>query len=80
MRRSHRSIPAVVQALGVALVLILYTYGGWNDAAFVAAEVRNGKKNITRALLLGIQGPRSERPAQRPRRAGRLARPRSHQR
>jgi amino acid transporter len=40
--------------IGVALVLILYTYGGWNDAAFVAAEVRNGKKNITRSLLIGI--------------------------
>jgi APA family basic amino acid/polyamine antiporter len=41
-------------SLGVALVLILYTYGGWNDAAFVAAEVRDGKKNITRALVIGI--------------------------
>ncbi len=40
--------------IGIALVLILYTYGGWNDAAFVAAEVRNGRKNITRSLLLGI--------------------------
>jgi amino acid transporter len=40
--------------IGIAMVLILYTYGGWNDAAFVAAEVRNGKKNITRSLLLGI--------------------------
>jgi amino acid transporter len=40
--------------IGVALVLILYTYGGWNDAAFVAAEVRDGRKNITRALLIGI--------------------------
>jgi amino acid transporter len=46
--------PTFTPALGVALVLILYTYGGWNDAAFVAAEVRNGKKNISRALILGI--------------------------
>jgi len=35
-------------------VLILYTYGGWNDAAFVAAEVKDGKKNITRSLVIGI--------------------------
>jgi amino acid transporter len=40
--------------IGVALVLILYTYGGWNDAAFVAAEVQDGKKNITRSLVIGI--------------------------
>lgn len=39
---------------GLALILILYAYGGWNDAAFVAAEVRNGPKNIPRALLIGL--------------------------
>jgi amino acid transporter len=46
--------PGFTASLGVAMILILYTYGGWNDAAFVAAEVRNGKKNITRALVIGI--------------------------
>jgi amino acid transporter len=46
--------PTFTPSLGVAMILILYTYGGWNDAAFVAAEVRDGKKNITRALILGI--------------------------
>jgi amino acid transporter len=50
----QRTFPGFAPSLGVALVLILYTYGGWNDAAFVAAEVRNGKKNITRSLILGI--------------------------
>src|SRR5262245_9947640 len=48
------TFPGFAPSLGVALILILYTYGGWNDAAFVAAEVRDGKKNITRALVLGI--------------------------
>ncbi|MGL4552493.1 MAG: APC family permease, partial [Gemmataceae bacterium] len=48
------TFPGFEASLGVALVLILYTYGGWNDAAFVAAEVRDGKKNITLALVLGI--------------------------
>jgi amino acid transporter len=38
---------------GLALVLILYTYGGWNDAAFVASEVKNRRRNIPRALILG---------------------------
>src|SRR5205823_4640264 len=28
-------------------------YGGWNDAAYVAAEVRDGDRNIPRALILG---------------------------
>ncbi len=40
-------------SLAVAMVLVLLTYGGWNDAAFVAAEVRGGPRAIARALLLG---------------------------
>jgi APA family basic amino acid/polyamine antiporter len=40
-------------ALATAMVLVLLTYGGWNDAAFVAAEVRGGPRSIARALLLG---------------------------
>ena len=38
----------------VAMILVLYAYGGWNDAAFVAANVRDPRRNIPRALLLGI--------------------------
>jgi amino acid transporter len=38
----------------LAMILVLYAYGGWNDAAFVAADVRDRKRNIPRALLFGI--------------------------
>jgi amino acid transporter len=38
----------------LAIILVLYAYGGWNDAAFVAAEVRNRKRNIPLALILGV--------------------------
>lgn len=41
---------------GLALVFILYAYGGWSDAAFVAAEVRDARRNIPRALILGLGG------------------------
>ncbi len=37
----------------LALILVLFTYGGWSEMAFVAAEVRNPSRNILRALLLG---------------------------
>jgi APA family basic amino acid/polyamine antiporter len=40
-------------SLATAMVLVLLTYGGWNDAAFVAAEVRGGPRNIARALVVG---------------------------
>jgi APA family basic amino acid/polyamine antiporter len=48
-----RSKPAEAGSLGLAMVFVLYTFGGWNDAALVAAEQRNGRRNITLALLLG---------------------------
>jgi amino acid transporter len=46
--------PGFAPSIGVALIVILYTYGGWNDAAFVAAEVRDGKRNITLSLIIGL--------------------------
>ena len=46
--------PPRKEGWSLAMILILYAYGGWNDAAFVAADVRDRKKNIPRALLLGI--------------------------
>jgi amino acid transporter len=39
--------------LSVALIMVLYTFGGWNEMAYVAAEVKNPKRNIARALVLG---------------------------
>lgn len=38
---------------GLALILVLFAYGGWNEMAYVGAEVRNPTKNILRALLFG---------------------------
>jgi amino acid transporter len=38
---------------GQAMILVLFVYGGWNEMAYVGAEVRNPRKNILRALVLG---------------------------
>jgi len=40
-------------AFGFAMILVLFAYGGWNEMAFVSAEVQNPHRNILRALLLG---------------------------
>lgn len=40
--------------LGLALVFVLYAYGGWSHAAYVAAEVRDQRTNLPRALFLGL--------------------------
>lgn len=42
--------------LGLALVFVLYAYGGWTHVAYVAAEVHNQRRNLPRALVLGIAG------------------------
>jgi amino acid transporter len=44
--------PADSTNFGLAMVFVLYAFGGWNDSAFVAAEVRN-RRNIIRSLILG---------------------------
>jgi amino acid transporter len=37
----------------LAMILVLFAYGGWNEIAYVGAEVRNPERNILRALVLG---------------------------
>jgi amino acid transporter len=40
--------------IGLALVFVLYAYGGWNHTAYVAAEVRDQRRNLPRALFIGL--------------------------
>ncbi|MCX7818223.1 MAG: amino acid permease [Kiritimatiellae bacterium] len=40
----------------VALILVLFTYGGWNEIAYVAAEVREPARSVPRALAGGLGG------------------------
>ena len=40
--------------IGSAMVFVLFTYGGWNDAAYISAEVKDREKNMVRALLCSI--------------------------
>lgn len=39
---------------GLAMVFVLLTFGGWNEAAYVSAEVHGGPRAIIRTLLLSI--------------------------
>lgn len=39
---------------GMAMVFVLLTYGGWNESAYVSAELRNVQKNMIRALLISL--------------------------
>ena len=39
---------------GLALVFILYAFGGWNDAVYIAAELKEPQRNLPRALAGGV--------------------------
>lgn len=41
------------RGVGTALLPALFAYSGWNAAAYVAGEIRDAKRNLGRALLLG---------------------------
>ncbi|MCY2951104.1 MAG: amino acid permease [Planctomycetota bacterium] len=48
------AVPATSVNLSLAMIFILYAYGGWNEMAYVAAEVRDPGRNILRSLVLGM--------------------------
>jgi amino acid transporter len=39
---------------GLAMIFVLLTYGGWNEVAYLTAEMHDLRRNIVRALVLGI--------------------------
>jgi len=41
-------------AASLAIIFVLLTYGGWNEAAYVSAEAVDQRRGIFKALLLGI--------------------------
>jgi amino acid transporter len=46
--------PSDSGALGMAMVFVLFTYGGWGEAAYLSAEMKGGRRSIVAALVLGI--------------------------
>ncbi|MBI5664155.1 MAG: amino acid permease [Nitrospirae bacterium] len=52
---SSASVPVSMKmgGLELALILVLFTYGGWNEMAYVAAEIKRPERNIVRALVTG---------------------------
>jgi len=40
-------------ALGMAMIFVLLTYGGWNEAAYLTGELKDAPRNIAKVLTLG---------------------------
>lgn len=41
---------------GVAMIAVIWTYGGWNCLNFTAGEIKNPKRNIPLSLIFGVLG------------------------
>ena len=48
--RAPQSLPG----LGLVMVFVLLAYGGWNESAYVSAEIKDPTRNIVRSLIIGL--------------------------
>jgi amino acid transporter len=39
---------------GLAMVFVLLTFGGWSEVSYLSAEVKDGRRGMSRALVLGL--------------------------
>jgi APA family basic amino acid/polyamine antiporter len=46
-------MPLFIVAFGAALIPVMFSYGGWQNANYVAEEIREPQRNVPRALILG---------------------------
>jgi APA family basic amino acid/polyamine antiporter len=53
MNPSGMSFGSIIIGLGVSLVAVAWAFDGWNNVNFVAGEIRNPKRNLPFALIIG---------------------------
>jgi APA family basic amino acid/polyamine antiporter len=46
----------LLKSIGAAMVPIAFAYGGWQTATFVAGEMRDARRDLSRGLLMGVAG------------------------
>jgi APA family basic amino acid/polyamine antiporter len=44
----------VLKSIGAAMVPIAFAYGGWQTVTFLAAEIRDPRRDLSRGLLFGV--------------------------
>ena len=44
----------LLRAIGAAMVPIAFAYGGWQTATFVAGEMRDARRDLSRGLIAGV--------------------------
>ena len=46
----------LLKSIGAAMVAIAFAYGGWQTATFLAGEMRDARRDLSRGLLIGVAG------------------------
>jgi APA family basic amino acid/polyamine antiporter len=46
----------LLAAIGAAMTPVAFAYGGWQTASFVAEEMRDSRRDLSRGLLIGVSG------------------------
>jgi len=52
----RRSSFGLLTAFGAAMTPVHFAFGGWQTSNFVAGEIRDPRRNLTRALMIGVAG------------------------
>ncbi len=47
------ALPPGAAAVGMAMIFVLLTYGGWNEAAYLTGELKDAPRNIAYVLVTG---------------------------
>jgi APA family basic amino acid/polyamine antiporter len=42
-----------IAAYGLALLIVMFAYSGWNGTSYIAGEIKNPQKNLPRAMFFG---------------------------
>lgn len=50
----HSSSGGSTGSFGMAMVFVLLTYGGWNEAAYLSAEVKDVRRDMTKGLFVSL--------------------------
>lgn len=46
--------PGALKAFGAAMIAVVFSYGGWQTANYVAGEMKDARRSLARALVAGV--------------------------
>jgi len=46
----------LIGAIGAAMIPVAFAYGGWQTSTFVAAEMRDPRRDLSRGIVMGVIG------------------------